>query len=46
MEGFEAGAGRAEWATKFDPLASISPAEWKDGTAFGLEAATGKAEVL
>ena len=38
MEGFEAAAWRSEWATRFDPLASVSPSEWDEGTEFGLEA--------
>jgi hypothetical protein len=37
-DGFEAAAGRSAWATLFDPLASIAPADWNDGTPFGLEA--------
>jgi hypothetical protein len=40
MEGFEAAAWRTEWATPFDPLASVSPSEWVDGAEFGLEAVT------
>jgi hypothetical protein len=38
MDGFEAADWRAPWATRFDPLASIAPAEWRDGEPFGLEA--------
>jgi hypothetical protein len=37
MEGFEAAAWRSEWATRFDPLASLSPSEWDERTEFGLE---------
>jgi hypothetical protein len=37
MEGFEAAAWRSAWATAFDPLATVSPSEWDDGTEFGLE---------
>jgi hypothetical protein len=37
MEGFEAAGWRAEWATRFDPLASTSPAEWQEGASFGIE---------
>jgi SnoaL-like domain len=37
MEGFKANDGRAEWATPFDPLASVAPSEWGEGTAFGIE---------
>ncbi|HEX5014792.1 MAG TPA: hypothetical protein VFV72_11620 [Candidatus Limnocylindrales bacterium] len=38
MDGFDAQEWRAPWATRFDPLASIAPAEWRDGVPFGLEA--------
>lgn len=38
MAGFDAAEWRAPWATRFDPLASISAAEWQDGVPFGLEA--------
>jgi len=38
MEGFEAAAWRAEWATRFDPLAAVSPADWKDDLDVGTEA--------
>ncbi len=37
MEPFEAAAGRAEWSTPFDPLASVAPQDWREGAAFGLE---------
>ena len=37
MEGFEAADFRTEWATSFDPLASVSPADWREGVAFGLD---------
>jgi hypothetical protein len=29
---------RARWVTRFDPDASIDPAEWTPGSSFGLEA--------
>lgn len=38
MDGFDAADWRAPWATRFDPLASISPADWREGSPFGLEA--------
>src|SRR5262245_30416350 len=38
MERWDAAEWRAEWATRFDPLASIAPAEWQDEVPFGLEA--------
>ena len=38
MDGFDPQEWRAPWATRFDPLASIAPAEWHDGVPFGLEA--------
>jgi hypothetical protein len=38
MDGFDAAEWRAPWTTRFDPLASIAPAEWRDGVPFGLEA--------
>ena len=38
MEGFPANEGRAEWATPFDPLASVAPSEWREGTTFGIDA--------
>jgi SnoaL-like domain len=37
MAGFDAASWRSEWATTFDPLASISPSEWQDGVPFGIE---------
>jgi hypothetical protein len=37
-EPFEAAAWRAEFATPFDPLASIAPADWRGETDFGLDA--------
>ena len=37
MEAFGAAAGRAEWSTPFDPLASVAPQDWREGAAFGLE---------
>ena len=39
MEGFEAAPWRAEWATRFDPLAAVSPADWVDDTTAGIDAA-------
>ena len=36
FEGFEAAEWRQEWATRFDPLASVAPAEWQPGSPFGL----------
>jgi SnoaL-like domain len=38
-EGFDAAAWRTEWATRFDPLASVSPEDWQDGAPFGIEVA-------
>jgi hypothetical protein len=38
MEGFEAAAFRSEWATRFDPLASVAPADWEDGAEPGIGA--------
>lgn len=37
MEGFEAADFRAEYATRFDPLASVAPADYREGVAFGLD---------
>ena len=37
MEGFEPAGWRTEWATPFDRLASVSPAEWQDGQLFGID---------
>lgn len=36
MEGFDAAEWRSPWVTKFDPLASVSPAEWQEGVPFGI----------
>ena len=36
MEGFDAAGWRSEFATMFDPLASVSPAEWQEGVPFGI----------
>ena len=36
MEGWEAAEWRGPWATRFDPLASVAPAEWRDGVPFGI----------
>ena len=36
MEGFDAPEWRREWATMFDPLASIPPSEWREGVPFGI----------
>ena len=30
MDGFEAAPWRAEWAERFDPVAAITPAGWRD----------------
>jgi hypothetical protein len=30
MEGWEAAPWRAEWAERFDPLETITPADWRD----------------
>jgi SnoaL-like domain len=38
MDGFPAAEWRAQWATRFDPLASIPAAEWREGVPFGLDA--------
>ena len=38
LDGFEAAKWREPWATRFDPLASISPSDWREGVPFGLEA--------
>ena len=38
MDGFDAAEWRAPWATRFDPLASIPAAEWREDRPFGLEA--------
>jgi hypothetical protein len=37
MEGFEAADWRTGWATMFDPLASVTPADWREGAVFGIE---------
>ena len=39
-EAFEPSAARAEWATRFDPLASVAADDWVDGVPFGIDAAT------
>src|SRR5262245_41379589 len=36
MEGFEAPGWRSEWATMFDPLASVAPSDWQEGSPFGI----------
>ena len=36
MERFEPATWRSEWATPFDPQASVSPSEWREGEAFGI----------
>jgi hypothetical protein len=36
MEGWPAAEFRAPYATVFDPLASIAPADWAPGLAFGI----------
>ena len=38
MDGFDAAGWRSEWATLFDPLASVAPGDWSDGAPFGIEA--------
>jgi SnoaL-like domain len=38
MDGFAANERRAEWASPFDPLASVAPADWQDGIPFGIDA--------
>ena len=38
MAGFDAAPWRSEWATRFDPLASVAPGDWRDGEEFGIEA--------
>ena len=37
MDGFDAAEWRAPWATRFDPLASIPAAEWREDRPFGLD---------
>jgi hypothetical protein len=37
MEGFDAAPWRSEWATRFDPLASMSPAEWHEGIDYPID---------
>jgi len=37
-EGFEAAAWRSQWSTPFDPLASTTPEDWREGVPFGLDA--------
>jgi len=39
MAGFDPSAVRGEWATMFDPLASVTPGDWRDGVPFGIDAA-------
>jgi hypothetical protein len=41
MASFDAPAWRREWATPFDPLASVAPADWTEDAAFPLEAVAG-----
>ena len=36
MEGFDAAEWRNAWVSRFDPLASVSPAEWQEGVPFGI----------
>jgi hypothetical protein len=38
MEGFAAPGWRSDWSTPFDPQASVTPSEWREGAAFGIEA--------
>jgi hypothetical protein len=37
MDGFGAPEWRRQWATMFDPLASVTPDEWREGAPFGIE---------
>ena len=37
MEGFAAPDWRMPWATRFDPFAAVTPAEWREGMAFGID---------
>ena len=39
MEGFDAAPWRSEWATRFDPLASVSPADWHEEVEDPIDAA-------
>jgi hypothetical protein len=36
MDGWDAAPWRGEWATMFDPIASVAPAEWREGEPFGI----------
>ena len=36
MDGFDAADWRTPWVTTFDPLASVTPAEWREGAPFGI----------
>lgn len=36
MEGFEPAGWRTPWVTSFDRLASIAPADWREGEPFGI----------
>lgn len=36
MEGFDAADWRQPWATMFDPLESVAPADWTEGSPFGI----------
>jgi hypothetical protein len=42
MAAFEAAPWRAQWATPFDPLSSVSPSEWDENTDFGIEASASR----
>lgn len=35
-EGFPAADWRTPWASPYDPLASVAPADWRDGEPFGI----------
>ena len=41
--GFEANAGRSAWNTPFDPLASVSPEDWREDERYDIDAATASA---
>lgn len=44
MDGFEAAEWRGPWATRFDPLASIAPSDWREGMPFGSQPDSGSVE--
>ena len=37
MDGWDAAEWRREWSTPFDPLASVSPDEWRADEQFGID---------